>query len=113
MPTLKEVEFYLKGLWLLFKQDPSGFAYLDLTDRGAMRSFWAILWALPAILISFAWWRLLYLQGLPEGTETGGLFFFRHVVWHRPVIAWWLRRLASILNLEVEVQGEPVAADAL
>ncbi len=42
-----------------------------------------------------------------------GLFFFRHVVWHRPVIAWWLRRLASILNLEVEVQGEPVAAPAL
>lgn len=42
-----------------------------------------------------------------------GLFFFRHVVWHRPVIAWWLRRLASILNLEVEVQGTPVAAPAL
>jgi hypothetical protein len=77
MPTLKEVEFYLRGLWLLFKQDPSGFSYLDLTDRGAMRSFWAVLWALPAILISFAWWRLLYLQGLPEGTETGALFFFR------------------------------------
>lgn len=77
MPTLKEVEFYLRGLWLLFKQDPSGFSCLDLTDRGAMRSFWAVLWALPAILISFAWWRLLYLQGLPEGTETGALFFFR------------------------------------
>ncbi|MGE8102416.1 hypothetical protein ACQKP1_01885 [Allorhizobium sp. NPDC080224] len=77
MPTLKEVEFYLRGLWLLFKQDPSGFSYLDLSDRGAMRSFWSILWALPAILISFAWWRLLYLQGLPEGTETGALFFFR------------------------------------
>lgn len=77
MPTHKEVEFYLRGLWLLFKQDPSGFSYLDLTDRGAMRSFWAVLWALPAILISFAWWRLLYLQGLPEGTETGALFFFR------------------------------------
>jgi len=59
MPTLKEVEFYLRGLWLLFKQDSSGFSYLDLTDRGAMRSFWAVLWALPAILISFAWWRLL------------------------------------------------------
>lgn len=77
MPTLKEVEFYLRGLWLLFKQDPSGFSYLDLSDRGAMRSFWSILWALPAILISFAWWRLLYLQGLPEGTATGALFFFR------------------------------------
>ncbi|ODS57517.1 MAG: hypothetical protein ABS40_04715 [Agrobacterium sp. SCN 61-19] len=77
MPTLKEVEFYLRGLWLLFKQDPSGFSYLDLSDRGAMRSFWSILWALPAIMISFAWWRLLYLQGLPEGTATGALFFFR------------------------------------
>ena len=77
MPTLKEVEFYLRGLWLLFKQDPAGFSYLDLTDRGALRSFWAIVWALPAILISFAWWRILYLQGLPEGTETGATFFFR------------------------------------
>jgi hypothetical protein len=77
MPTLKEVEFYLRGLWLLFKQDPAGFSYLDLTERGALRSFWAIVWALPAILVSFAWWRLLYLQGLPEGTETGALFFFR------------------------------------
>jgi hypothetical protein len=77
MPTLKEVEFYLRGLWLLFKQDPAGFSYLDLTDRGALRSFWSAVWALPAILVSFAWWRLLYLQGLPEGTETGALFFFR------------------------------------
>lgn len=77
MPTLKEVEFYLRGLWLLFKQDASGFAYLDLSDRGALRSFWSILWALPAILLSFAWWRLLFLQGLPEGTQTGALFFFR------------------------------------
>ncbi|MDH4412875.1 MAG: hypothetical protein QE484_06180 [Rhizobium sp.] len=77
MPTLKEVEFYLKGLWLLFKQDASGFTYLDLSDRGALRSFWSILWAMPAILLSFAWWRLLFLQGLPEGTETGALFFFR------------------------------------
>lgn len=77
MPTLKEVEFYLRGLWLLFKQDPAGFSYLDLTERGALRSFWSVVWALPAILVSFAWWRLLYLQGLPEGTETGALFFFR------------------------------------
>jgi len=77
MPTLKEVEFYLKGLWLLFKQDPAGFSYLDLTDRGAIRSFWSILWALPAILISFAWWRLLYLQRLPDGTGIDTVFFFR------------------------------------
>ncbi|QLF69229.1 hypothetical protein FE840_006555 [Peteryoungia desertarenae] len=77
MPTLKEVEFYLTGLWLLFKQDPKGFAYLDLSDRGMMRSFFAILWALPAILISFVWWRLLFLQTEPELPGGAGVFFFR------------------------------------
>lgn len=91
MPTLKEVEFYLTGLWLLFKQDPAGFSYLDLTDRGALRSFWSVVWSLPAILISFAWWRLLFLQGLPEGTGTGAVFFFRLALveganWLFPVI---------------------------
>lgn len=77
MPTLREVEIYLRGLWLLFRQDAKGFAYLDFSDRGALRSFWAILWAAPAILISFAWWRILYLQELPPGQSVGGLFFFR------------------------------------
>jgi hypothetical protein len=77
MPSLKEIEFYLLGLWLLFKQDASGFTYLDLSDRGALRSFWAIAWALPAILVSFIWWQRLFLDTLPEGVGTGALFFFR------------------------------------
>lgn len=77
MPSLREVEIYLKGLWLLFRQQPAGLAFLDLSDRGALRSFWSALWSLPAILISFAWWRLLYLQELAPSQSVGGLFFFR------------------------------------
>ena len=110
MPTLKEVEFYLRGLWLLFKQDPSGFSYLDLTDRGAVRSFWAILWALPAILISFAWWRLLYLQGLPEDTGPGAVFFFRlALVEASPHGGAELELARAAL---AEAAGEPAMVDA-
>lgn len=77
MPTLKEVEFYLTGLWLLFRQDPKGFAHLDFSDRGALRSFWAAFFVLPTTLLTFLWWRSIYLQTLPEGADVGALFFFR------------------------------------
>lgn len=77
MPTLKEVEFYLTGLWLLFRQDPKGLSHLDFSDRGALRSFWAALFALPTTLLTFLWWRGLYLKSMPEGTDVGPLFFFR------------------------------------
>lgn len=77
MPTLKEVEFYLTGLWLLFRQDPQGLAYLDFSDRGALRSFWAAIFALPTTLLTFLWWRGLYLKSMPEGADVGALFFFR------------------------------------
>ncbi|CAH0339287.1 hypothetical protein [Rhizobium sp. CECT 9324] len=91
MPTLKEVEFYLMGLWLLFKRDAAGFTYLDLSDRGALRSFWAIGWALPAIVVSFIWWRMLFSGTLPEGASVGGLFYFRLMMveamnWVLPII---------------------------
>ncbi|WP_454288392.1 hypothetical protein [Rhizobium arsenicireducens] len=77
MPTLKEVEFYLTGLWLLFTQDPKGVNYLDFSDRGALRSFWAAVFVLPTTLLTFVWWRSIYLQAQPEGAEVGSLFFFR------------------------------------
>ena len=77
MPTLKEVEFYLTGLWLLFRQDPKGLSHLDFSDRGALRSFWAALFALPTTLLTFLWWRGLYLKSMPEGADVGPLFFFR------------------------------------
>ncbi|HEX2148286.1 MAG TPA: hypothetical protein VHG11_11645 [Pseudorhizobium sp.] len=77
MPGALEVRFYLAALWQLIRGDAAGLRGLDVSDRGLMRSFWAILWCLPAMAVSWAWWRALYLRGMPADTSVGGLFFFR------------------------------------
>lgn len=77
MPGLNEVRIYLSGLWLLIRGEAAGLKRLDISDRGLMRSFWAILWCLPAMVASWVWWRTLYLRGMPDDTELGGIFFFR------------------------------------
>jgi hypothetical protein len=77
LPSISEVKLYLLGLWLLVKGDRSGFQYLDMTDRGMMRSFWAIVWCIPAIGFSWIWWRLAYMQGMPPGQSLGSIFFIR------------------------------------
>lgn len=77
MPGLLEVKLYLSGLLLLVRGDAAGLKRLDISDRGLMRSFWAFVWCLPAMAVSWFWWRMLYLRGLPEDTELGGIFFFR------------------------------------
>lgn len=77
MPSFKEVQYYLAGLWLLIRLDARGFSYLDISDRGLMRSFWAIVWCLPPIGISWLWWRQAYLQVMPPHTTIGFAFFFR------------------------------------
>ena len=77
MPTFREVQYYLAGLWLLIRMDPRGFSYLDISDRGVMRSFWAILWCLPPIGLSWLWWQHAYLAAMPPDTSVGFAFFFR------------------------------------
>lgn len=77
MPSFKEVQYYLAGLWLLLRMDARGFQYLDISDRGMMRSFWAILWSLPSIGISWLWWQQAYLSAMPPETSTGMAFFLR------------------------------------
>ena len=91
MPTFREVKFYLTGLWFLFQQDDKGFGFLDLSDLGALRSFWAMMWAGPAIIVSWIWWRAAFLSNMSVGTEAGLLFFFRLALveaanWLAPVI---------------------------
>ena len=51
--------------WLLIKGDADGFKQLDLTDRGLLRSFWAFVWCLPAMFVTWAWWRMMFLQAMP------------------------------------------------
>lgn len=77
MPGLEEVRSYLAGLWLLIKGKPAGFAHLDLSDRGMMRSFFAILWCAPAIFFSWFWWRSAVLSVMPPNTSLGIVFYLR------------------------------------
>ena len=77
MPGTTEVKLYLAGLWLMIQGNPAGLKQLDVTERGLMRSFWAIAWCLPAMAVSWFWWRTLYLRGMPKDTDLGGIFFFR------------------------------------
>jgi hypothetical protein len=77
MPSFKEVQYYLAGLWLLVRMDQRGFRYLDISDRGVLRSFWAILWCIPPRGITWIWWERLYLAAMPPQSSVGPAFFFR------------------------------------
>jgi hypothetical protein len=88
MPGLDEVLHYLTGIWLLFKQKQEGFGWLDLSLRGLARSFFAIVWCLPAFAVIWASWRLYYLAGMPAETPAGTGFFFRLMV--IDVVGWLL-----------------------
>lgn len=92
MPGLEEVRAYMQGLWMLARSDPEGGRFLDLSPRGSLRSFWAILWCLPPMILSWLWIRAGYVAAMPPGTEAGGLFLFRLAIseavgWMVPVIA--------------------------
>lgn len=77
MPGLREVQYYLAGLWLLIRLDPRGFRFLDLSDRGVNRSFWAMAWCLPPMGISWLWWRQVFLRTMPPETDVDFAFYIR------------------------------------
>jgi hypothetical protein len=96
MPRLEEVGYYMQGLWLLLVGKAEGFQYLDLTERGFWRSWWAILFCLPPTLLSWASFRLYFLTQAPQGTPTGPIFFAKLAVVEA---ANWLIPLAIVLVL--------------
>lgn len=96
MPRLDEVLHYLTGIYLLLKQKPEGFGWLDLTLRGLARSFWAFVWCLPAFAVIWASWRLYYLGSMPKGTPTGLNFFLKLLVID---VAGWLLPLVLLAAL--------------
>jgi hypothetical protein len=91
MPGFEEVRAYLIGLWLLVKGNRTGFAYLDFSERGSLRSFWAIAWCLPPIVMTWIWIRASYLEAMPPGASAGGLYYFRLALselcgWMAPIL---------------------------
>jgi hypothetical protein len=77
MPSLHEIKHYLSGLWLLARGDAQGLRRLDISDRGMMRSFWAFVWCLPAMLVYWNGVRLAFIAAGPPETKTGAVFFIR------------------------------------
>lgn len=96
MPGLDEVLHYLTGVIQLLRQKQEGFGWLDLTLRGLARSFWAIVWCLPAFAVIWASWRLYYLASMPTGTPAGFGFFAKLLVID---IVGWLLPLVLLLLL--------------
>ncbi len=92
MPQIDEVLFYLRGLWLILFNPAEGARRLDLSPRGFIRSFWAIAYCAPPILLSWAAYRFDYLAGRPVGTTTGPDFFLKLgmvelLTWLVPLVA--------------------------
>lgn len=88
MPGLEEVLFYLRGILALIRNNPAGWKSLDISERGVSRSFWAIGWSLPGMLVSWLSWRGTYLQFGGTG-DTGPLFIFRLAL--LDLIIWMLQ----------------------
>jgi hypothetical protein len=107
---------YLNGLWLLLKGDTQGFRLLDISDRGMTRSFWAFLWCLPAMFVSWSWIRLSFLEASPSGTKAGLAFFLRlalieAVNWIVPLIL--IAALCMLLNIARKFTAIVVTANWL
>lgn len=96
MPRLDEVLHYLTGVYLLLKQKPEGFGWLDLSLRGLVRSFWAFAWCLPAFAVIWASWRLYYLGSMPAETPAGFAFFLKLLAID---VAGWLLPLVILAAL--------------
>lgn len=74
MPGLEDVEAYVEGIILLARNRSEGFKWLDLSADGFWRSFAAILYAVPALAVSWASYRRLFLRAADAG-ETAGVGF--------------------------------------
>jgi hypothetical protein len=70
MPRLEEVTYYIQGVWLLLKGKPEAFAYLDFSERGFWRSWWALVYCLPPTLLSYLALKM-QLASLGPPTEIG------------------------------------------
>ncbi|MCO6185563.1 hypothetical protein [Rhizobium sp. L1K21] len=97
MPGLEEVLFYLRGILQLIRHNPAGWRNLDISERGVSRSFWAIAWSLPGMLVSWLSWRSTYIEFGGVG-DTGALFIFRMAVLDLTI---WLLQIIFVAALLV------------
>lgn len=72
VPTPAQVQIYLTGIAEMARGEPQGLSRLDLSAEGFWRSFWALLYSLPAY--AFFWFaeRRSYLIDNPEAEAGAG-----------------------------------------
>lgn len=92
MPGLEEVEAYVHGIFLLARNRAEGFKWLDISADGFWRSFWSIAYAVPALAVSWASYRALFLHAAGSGGSAGAGFVLRLalidvVTWIAPLVA--------------------------
>ena len=91
MPGLEEVLHYLKGVWLLICRKEEGYRFLDFTNQGVARSFWALGLSLPFMFVGWMWARELYLLTPPCPPDPGAILYFRFFMidmaaWFTPLL---------------------------
>jgi hypothetical protein len=108
MPRLEEVQYYLHGLWLLLRGNAEGLSWLDFSERGFWRSWWALVYCLPPMLLNWSGVRLYYLSSMPKGTVAGPDFFAKLVAVDASV--WTVSYLALAVVMTIAGYSPRIAA---
>lgn len=92
MPSYHNVRLYLGGLWLLIRGDARGLRPFDISDEGVLRSFWAVAWCAPALIVGWIFRRMEYLRHFPQREDYSFIFFLKMLVleaaqWMVPTVA--------------------------
>ncbi|WP_068311760.1 hypothetical protein [Polycladidibacter hongkongensis] len=101
-PSLLEIEWALKGAWMLAKGDKEGLHCFDHSPAAFWRSFWVAALLVPFVLVSVATDRMITLQELPVGKpeEVVGFSLQPHI-------------LKAMLSLGVEMVTFPLLVAVL
>jgi hypothetical protein len=75
MPGFEELAAYLRGVWLLARGKSEGFSWLDMSDRGFRRSWWAVVFCLPPMFLEWIGARAVYLEGMPANASVSHTFW--------------------------------------
>ena len=98
MPGFDELSYYMRGLWLLITGRPEGVTWLDFSQRGFWRSWWAILFCLPPTLLSWLAFRATYLAAMPAGARLEPVFYSKLAIME---LANWTVPMALVATLAV------------
>ncbi|MCQ1834513.1 hypothetical protein [Neorhizobium galegae] len=96
MPSYHEVRLYLGGLWLLIRGDARGLRPFDISDEGVLRSFWAVAWCAPALVVGWIFQRMEYLRHFPQREDYSFIFFLKMLVLEA---AQWIVPTAALIVL--------------